>query len=45
LLCLVGISLISLYKIDRASHNANLEALAKTANADLKEVSAVGQNN
>lgn len=44
-LCLVGISLISLYKIDRASHNANLEALAKTANAELKEVSAVGQNN
>ena len=39
-LCLVGISLINLYKIDRASHNANLEALAKLGDADLEDVNA-----
>ena len=36
-LCLLGIGLINLYKIDRESHNANLEALAKRSDSDSEE--------
>ena len=36
-LCLLGIGLINLYKIDRESHNANLEALAKRTDSDSEE--------
>ena len=34
-LCLLGIGLINLYKIDRESHNANLEALAKSSDPGI----------
>ncbi len=39
-LCLLGIGLINLYKIDRESHNANLEALAKQSGQEPGEGTA-----
>ncbi len=43
-LCLIGIALINLYKIDRESHNANLEALAKLHDEQIGEEDAAGQS-
>ena len=44
-LCLLGIGLINVYKIDRESHNANLEALAKQNDQEPSEENAAAQGN
>ena len=43
-LCLLGIGLINVYKIDRESHNANLEALAKQNDQEPSEENAAAQS-